>query len=302
MIASFSDRMRHPRGRRVPCLALGGLPACVCCALLFFPIVAHESAWNIAWLAVMQGLFYLFLTLYCTPYFALVPELGHTPTERLHLSTWISVTFAIGNILASAAPAIGSLLGFDAEVRLRRLRCFRMRPRPNLPDLSPSLPPTTLAPPFLTHAHTRMCQAGLRAGVLVVCAIALVCMYVPVVGIDERRYCSASPSDVPMREALRHCARNRHFLAYVSCDFCFFFSTSIVSTGMPYYLRVLAQIDDTLLPAVIGGLVGASLVWYYPIIQIASRRGKKRLVMVGLLMMCALFSLIGFIGKVRGQE
>ena len=39
LIASWSDRLRHSRGRRIPCLAIGTLPAALFCALLFVPVV-----------------------------------------------------------------------------------------------------------------------------------------------------------------------------------------------------------------------------------------------------------------------
>ena len=119
LIASWSDRLRHSRGRRIPCLAIGTLPAALFCALLFVPVVPERSGWNIAWLALMQTLFYLFLTVYCTPYFALIPELGHTAQERLNLSTWIAITFALGTIVGSSAPAIGGLFGLDALLGLQ---------------------------------------------------------------------------------------------------------------------------------------------------------------------------------------
>ena len=115
LIASWSDRLRHSRGRRIPCLAIGTLPAALFCALLFVPVVPERSGWNIAWLALMQTLFYLFLTVYCTPYFALIPELGHTAQERLNLSTWIAITFALGTIVGSSAPAIGGLFGLGGK-------------------------------------------------------------------------------------------------------------------------------------------------------------------------------------------
>ena len=89
IIASLSDRLVHRRGRRIPFLFAGGVPACVFCALMFVPIVDRESGWNVAWLALTQTLFYLFITVYCSPYAALLSELGHTAEERLNLSTWI---------------------------------------------------------------------------------------------------------------------------------------------------------------------------------------------------------------------
>ncbi|MBW7884342.1 MAG: MFS transporter, partial [Caldilineaceae bacterium] len=70
IIANLSDRSRNPRGRRIPFLAAGALPAALFCTLMFVPLVRSVSAVNIVWLVAMQFLFYLFLTVYVTPYFA----------------------------------------------------------------------------------------------------------------------------------------------------------------------------------------------------------------------------------------
>lgn len=119
-IAHFSDRLRWKRGRRIPLMALSALPAALFAALLFFPIVPHESAWNIVWLAATQVLFYVALTGYCTPYFALVPEFGHTEVQRLHLAMAGSVSFALASVFAGSAPTIGGLFGLArAEVQLQ---------------------------------------------------------------------------------------------------------------------------------------------------------------------------------------
>mmetsp|Transcript_62263 Transcript_62263/g.181891 ORF Transcript_62263/g.181891 Transcript_62263/m.181891 type:complete len:573 (-) Transcript_62263:13-1731(-) len=253
VIASLSDRLEHRRGRRIPFLAVGGLPSAVFCALLFVPVVGEESAWNIVWLGLVQMLFYFSLTLYVTPYFSLVSELGHTPQERLDLSTWISITYALGTVLASGAPAIGSVFGFDE-------------------------------------------QGSLHAGVIIVCVIGVVCMYVPVLAIDERRYSKSEPSQIGIIAALRHCIQNPHFRPYVAADFSYWFGTAIISTGMPYYLTVLARLESKYLLAVIGTLAVLSFLFYYPTNRLASRFGKKRIVMVSLGILALVFALIFFVG------
>lgn len=50
--------------------------------------------------------YYLSITAYCTPYNALIPELGHTQQERLNISTVISFTFIAGTAVAYLAPTI----------------------------------------------------------------------------------------------------------------------------------------------------------------------------------------------------
>ena len=54
--------------------------------------------------------YYLSITAYCTPYNALIPELGHTQQERLNISTIISFTFIAGTAVAYLAPAIWGTL------------------------------------------------------------------------------------------------------------------------------------------------------------------------------------------------
>ena len=53
--------------------------------------------------------YYLSITAYCTPYNALIPELGHNQTERLNISTVISFTFIAGTAVAYLAPVIWGL-------------------------------------------------------------------------------------------------------------------------------------------------------------------------------------------------
>jgi len=253
LIAGCSDRLQHPRGRRIPCMAIGGLPSALCCVLLFLPVVQGESVWNIAWLALVQMLFFLSITLYVTPYFSLVAELGHTAQERLDLSTWISITYALGTVLAAAAPTIGGAIDQDAG-------------------------------------------KGLRAGIIVVCALALPCMYVPVCAIDERRYCNSAPSQQKILAAMKHCLKNPHFRPYMAADFSYFFAMGIISTGMPYYQRVLLQIENHYLVLVMTVIGAVSFLFYYPTWLLASRFGKKGLVLVALVVQCVVFAAIFFLG------
>jgi len=90
-------------------MAWSPIPAALTCALLFLPPVASQSAWNVAWVVVMQLLFFLFITIYVTPFFALLLELGHTSKDRLNLSTYISVTWALGLIVAFQAPLLWNI-------------------------------------------------------------------------------------------------------------------------------------------------------------------------------------------------
>ena len=91
LIAWMSDRTENKKGRRVPFMRIGWMPAFICCIAVFFPLKSFESHSNIVWLLVTLTLFYFFLTVYFIPYNALMPELAPTQREKIKLSTWLSL-------------------------------------------------------------------------------------------------------------------------------------------------------------------------------------------------------------------
>ncbi len=100
LIASLSDRSTNKRGRRIPFMQYAAIPLSVVTVLLFCAPVEAISGWNVAWISVFIVLFYLFMTMYCTPYNALISEFGKTQDDRMFISTAISLTFFAGTLLA----------------------------------------------------------------------------------------------------------------------------------------------------------------------------------------------------------
>ena len=109
-IASLSDRCKSASGRRIPFLKWSSLPLAVSTVMVFCAPVGHISAWNVAWLLIFILCYYLAITAYCTPFNALIPELGHNQQERLSISTAISLTFIVGTAFAYVAPVIWGML------------------------------------------------------------------------------------------------------------------------------------------------------------------------------------------------
>lgn len=105
-IASLSDRCKHKDGRRIPFMRAASIPFTILTVLVFIAPVNHISLWNVLWLLLTSLGFYLCLTFYCTPFNALIPELGKTQQERLNISTYISLTFILGTAIAYLAPVI----------------------------------------------------------------------------------------------------------------------------------------------------------------------------------------------------
>ncbi|MCR5120984.1 MAG: MFS transporter [Ruminococcus sp.] len=111
-IASKSDRCKHKDGRRIPFMRAIAIPFAAVTTLVFVSPFGAESAENNVFLLVMMLLFYLFMTIYCTPFNALLPELGKDPKARINVSTYISVTFIVGTAISYLIPNIA---GFFRE-------------------------------------------------------------------------------------------------------------------------------------------------------------------------------------------
>ena len=99
-IASLSDRSANPKGRRIPFMKRAAVPFALITVLVFFAPVEGVSGVNIAWVLISLILFYLFMTMYCTPYNALISEFGKTQEDRMFISTAISLTFFFGTLIA----------------------------------------------------------------------------------------------------------------------------------------------------------------------------------------------------------
>ena len=259
LIASYSDRSTHRRGRRIPFLMAGAFPAALFCVLMFTPPVGAISGWNIVWLVVMQALFYIFLTVYVTPYFALLPELGHTPTERLNLSTWISITYALGIIVAAQTPLIADIYQSSLGLTER--------------------------------------MTAIQYAIVTLASLSFLLMLVPTFFIDERRYSRSEPTSVPLLPALRQTFRNPNFIYYVVADFSYFMGLTIINTGLLFYVTVLLGLPEALVGNLLAIMVIVSFL-FYPLVNVLARRvGKKLLVVISFLFMSAIFLAIYFLGR-----
>ena len=124
-IASMSDRSKNPNGRRFPFMKRAAIPFALMTVLVFMaPQEGQKSPLNIAWVLVALILFYLFMTMYCTPYNALISEFGKTQEDRMYISTAISLTFFFGTLIAYlpfvAAGMLRGAVGYAWSYRI----CF----------------------------------------------------------------------------------------------------------------------------------------------------------------------------------
>ena len=124
LIASLSDRSNNKRGRRIPFMQYAAIPFAVMTVAIFFAPIGGTSWGNFVWILVTSILFYGFMTMYCTPYNALISEFGKTQEDRMFISTSISLTYFFGLLLAyvpfAVAPMLRSAVGFAWSYRI----CF----------------------------------------------------------------------------------------------------------------------------------------------------------------------------------
>ena len=261
LVANLSDRSTNPNGRRIPYMKRAAVPVAVFLVLMFVPPSSTQSSWNIVWLVVVQAAFYVSLTFYLTPFYALTPDMGHTPTERLNLSTWTSITFALGIVVAGATPLIAAMLEDGAG--LSPLRAF-------------------------------------QTAVAILGAVALVLMVVPVLTIHEPTYSAGEPSTTPVGEALRLSFAIPDFRRLVFAEFTYFTGLTIAQTGLLFYVTVLLEREEELVAALLAVLVLASLL-FFPLVNLLARRlGKKPLIVMSLAWMAFVFLGVVWLGRLDG--
>ncbi len=110
LIAGWSDRSNYKGGRRIPFMRVMAIPFSLCMVALFTVPQTSSIALNDTMLFVLLMVFYLFMTMFCTPYNALIAELGDTQQHRINVSTFISFTFIVGQSISFLLPNLAGAL------------------------------------------------------------------------------------------------------------------------------------------------------------------------------------------------
>ena len=114
LIASWSDRSSYKGGRRIPFMRAIAIPFAIITAGVFvFPQTGSRVVNDIIVFVTLM-LFYLFMTIYCTPYNALISELGNDQKNRINVSTYISFTYIAGLSISFLIPNVAGV--FEASL------------------------------------------------------------------------------------------------------------------------------------------------------------------------------------------
>ena len=110
LIAGWSDRAKFKGGRRIPFMRAIAIPfALITIGLFTLPQTASVQV-NDVILFILLITFYLFMTVFCTPYNALIAELGDTQEHRINVSTYISFTYIAGLSISYMLPNLAGML------------------------------------------------------------------------------------------------------------------------------------------------------------------------------------------------
>jgi glycoside/pentoside/hexuronide:cation symporter, GPH family len=257
LIAGLSDRNRSPMGRRKKFLTVSFLPFSLFSLLVFLPPTPGYSVLNSVWVFAGIIIFYWFMTMYVTPYFAMMSELSHTPDERLFLSTLISITWALGAAIGSQVYAIKGIfenLGYSST------QSFQI-------------------------------TVGLFAG------IGALLMLLPILFIDENKYSKQEPNNEKIFEALASALKNKNFRLFTISDLAYWVALTIASTGLVYYVTILLGLKEAFTSLLQILMFGLSFIFYIPTNIIAKKTGKKRLLNGAFVLFIIVYAYILFLGK-----
>ncbi len=252
LVANWSDRKQSRYGKRRWFMLLGALPFALTGFLVFYPIAPIGSTFNFLWLAVTIGFYYFFLAFYVIPYTALMAELGHTPEDRMLISTLTSVTWALGFIVGNSAYALQSL--FEQQGR-GAVQAFQL-------------------------------AVGLLSG------IALIFMWLPAFFLDEKRYARQSPSEESIWASLRVVGNNRNFRWFLASDLMYWLALNFIQLGMAFYATLLLSLDKSHAFGFSLVSFLTSFVFYVPVNMLARRFGKKRLMLLAFLFFIGIFTVL----------
>ena len=268
LIASLSDRSKSKRGRRIPFMQVAAVPVAVATVLLFCAPKAAISGWNIAWISVFVVLFYLFMTMYCTPYNALISEFGKTQDDRMYISTAISLTFFAGTMLAYTPFVFAGVV------------------RGVLHD-------------SLGWGTGTAYAWSYRICFIVLAVFATVCMLIPTFFLKEKEFVDTKPTNSDVFRSLGATFKNGSFRVFVFSDIMYWVGLTMFQTGLPFFVKVSMGLDEAFTMYFLGGMTVLSAAFYPIVPKLVKKFGKKKLVIAGFLGLALAYviaALIGIIG------
>jgi Na+/melibiose symporter-like transporter len=254
-VGNWSDKLKSNFGKRRIFMAIGAIPMALFSFLMFLPADTGGGAFsqNIWWLVGTIFLYYVFYSIYVIPYTSLIAELGHHETDRLRISTLLSVTWAIGFLIGNTTPMLQGI--FESK----------------------GMPPT---------------QAFQQTVGIFACISAFF-MLIPVFFLNEKKYARQKENEPEnILTNLKTLLQHRNFRLFSLSYLLYWLSLSFIQTGIIYYVTVLFGLDKNFatLFGVVGFFT--SFLFYPTMGYFQKRFGKKQTLLWGFLTFCVIFGLI----------
>ena len=243
LVANISDNSKNKKGRRIPFMKFAAIPFSIITVLVFLAPVNANSPANIAWVAIFLVLFYTFMTIYCTPYNALISEFGKTQDDRMYISTSISLTYFAGTLLAYTPFVFGGIImGMGVDYYWAYRICF-----------------------------------------IVLAVIACVCMLLPTFLLKETDFVEAKPAGTNAFKSLGKTFKNKDFRVFAGSDVMYWIGLTLFQTGLPFFVKVSMHLDESMTMVFMGAMTVLSACFYPVVSKLVMKFGKKKLTIAGFL-------------------
>ena len=254
-IASRSDRLHDPNGKRVPFMRLAVVPWVLSGALLGLAPFEGASIANTIWVGVMMTIYFISSSLYLVPFSALATEIVTDTEERMKFFTKETFFFVLGSALVYVAPILRSVF---MKMGVSPLNYW-------------------------------------RGVFIVVSLVAGFFAFVPAFAFPETEYAKAEPSYTPLLSSFRRTFRYRNYLILTLGFLFMWIAFQFFNTTLLYYLRLLIGLGDagdsyaTIVMA-IAMIVGVAS---YPLVNYGVKKyGKKRMIVFACAVYTVLYSSI----------
>lgn len=262
LVANWSDNANARVGKRRRFMLLGAVPFALFSTLAFYPPESAEGGANFAWLALVLLLYYFFFAFYVIPYNALLAELGHTPADRLRISTLISITWALGFVAGNSAYA---LQGVFENMGFTPLQAF-------------------------------------QRAVTLLNIVALIFMLLPALFLNEKRYARQSKSDHSIGFALMAVLGNRNFRWFLASFLLYWLALTFIQLGVGFYTTILLGLDKSMAFTFSLVSFAASFLLYFPVNLLTQKLGKRKVMLTAYLLFAIIFAILTVVKSIPAPK
>lgn len=253
-----SDRNTMKRGRRIGFMLVSALPLSVFSVMVFFPPMSDGYLFNSIYVLVCTVLFYFFLSLYTTPYLALMSELGKTQQERLYLSTFLA-----------CATALALLLGNRVFYFMEAIR----------------------------SAFGLTSITSFRAVIIAYALVSFFCMMAPALFLDEKKYCASVPVQEPFWASVRAVLNDAYFKPFFIADIMYRIAFSFIIAGFSWYVTILLSLSIYAVAYFLSFIFFLNLLLFVPVCFVTRILGKRKTLFIAVFLFIIVLVASIFAGK-----